>query len=103
MVVPGNHDRVQRLSEAGFVVLPPIHEIKLVDGDAKRRVVLCHYPIEEWNGLFQGSIHLHGHTHGTVPTPVGVRRMDVGVDAQGYMPVSAAEVLARLDTVRGLP
>ena len=29
----------------------------------KKRIVLFHYPIIDWNGKYYGSIHLFGHTH----------------------------------------
>ena len=53
--------------------------------------------IEEWNGYFKGSIDLHGHQHNHEEYNLenlenGLRRYDVGVDANGMKPVSIAEV-----------
>lgn len=53
----------------------------------KRKVVLMHYPIEEWDGWWRGAIHLHCHTH--KPELVSAeRRFNVGVDATGFAPVN---------------
>ena len=54
-------------------------------------ITLCHYPLERWDRKHYGSIHLHGHCHGKLPrSPF---RIDVGVDAQDYCPVSLSDVL----------
>lgn len=95
-LVPGNHDRPQRLLHAGAVdeVLPQIYEFVANTGErARRTVVLCHYPLEEWNRSYQGSIHLHGHCHGKRAAPTGMRRHDVGVDANAFAPVSIEQIL----------
>jgi len=57
-----------------------------------QQVVLCHYPIASWPGIGHGSWHLHGHSHGKLQQPKGLRRMDVGVDCWGYRPVSFEEI-----------
>lgn len=49
------------------------------------KFILFHYPIEEWNGYFRGSIDLHGHQHNHREYNLenlkkGVRRYDMGVD-----------------------
>ena len=62
------------------------------------RMVLSHYPMLSWNGKRRGSIQLHGHIHADRRynernRERGVLRYDVGVDANGYAPVSRDEIL----------
>ena len=57
------------------------------------------YPIEEWADYYKGAIHLHGHQHNTSAynlqqKQAGLRRFDVGVDANGYAPVSVEGIIA---------
>ncbi len=87
-LVPGNHDSTKvlhalwELPSDQLVVEERYVELK----ENHRKIVLCHYPIESWNNMSHGSLHLHGHSHGNsrkVPN-----RFDVGVDAQNYVPRS---------------
>ncbi len=59
----------------------------------KIRVHLMHYPMREWDGYWRGTVHLHGHTHGTLPDIPG--SMDVGVERLNYTPIELGEVTAR--------
>ena len=61
------------------------------------RFILSHYPFLEWNGFYRGTIHLHGHQHNHSGynfqnQQQGLRRYDVGVDANYMTPVSAQEI-----------
>ena len=62
------------------------------------RLVLFHYPIEEWNGWWRGALHLHAHTHS--PELVNARRegkpnrFHVGVDATDFRPIDVEELAA---------
>lgn len=63
------------------------------------KIILFHYPIEEWNHFFRGgAIHLHGHQHNHEEynfenLEKGLRRYDVGVDANRMRPVSVKEIV----------
>ena len=64
--------------------------------------ILFHYPIEEWNGFFKGSMHLHGHQHNKAvynhqQKQAGIKRFDVGVDANQYTPVLLDDIIKFLD------
>ena len=103
-IIPGSHDwnwmREWRLShvvvsKSGYDVTleKPICELMNLDCG----FVLCHYAMRTWNKSHYGSIHLYGHSHGTLP-PLG-RSMDVGVDANRFMPISIEEILERTEGV----
>lgn len=111
-LVRGNHDR--RWSDAGepydaaFESEQDYLEIK--PGYAKgRKLVLFHYPMLSWNGKWRASIHLHGHIHSQGAgynernRDRGVLRYDVGVDANGYCPVSRDDILDFFDGVEPNP
>jgi calcineurin-like phosphoesterase family protein len=70
-----------------------------------RQFVLFHYPLAEWNGFYKGAIHLHGHQHNKPvynhqQLQAGLLRYDVGVDANGFKPVSAEEMIKFFGTVK---
>jgi len=91
-LVPGGHDHGKscRMLNGAFDVLPPLVTLQ---GAGHPPIVLCHYPLLTWWNKGRGSIMLHGHCHGRV---VGeVRRVDVGVDAWGFGPVSLDAVLKK--------
>ena len=73
---------------------PPICVLK-IDG---QKIVLCHYPIADWQGMSHGSWHLHGHIHSSggayneFNRKQGLLRYDVGCDANGHSPASLDEL-----------
>jgi calcineurin-like phosphoesterase family protein len=54
------------------------------------RIVACHYAMRTWHQSHRGSLHVHGHSHGTLPR-YG-RSMDVGVDTNDFYPYSFEEI-----------
>jgi len=95
-VVLGNHDRpVPKFGTSGLKkivedysleveILDDIHEVE-IDGT---HFVMCHYPMNDWNGKFHGAVHLHGHQHNGYSASharemKGKKRYDVGVDMYG--------------------
>lgn len=55
---------------------------------------MSHYPLIEWDKMRYGSIHLHGHCHGTmdITDKHNSKRMDVGVDSNNWTPLSFNDV-----------
>lgn len=51
---------------------------------AKEKFVLFHFPIECWNGMHHGRIHIHGHCHGQTShnSKLMYNRIDVGIDTR---------------------
>ena len=86
--LPKTFGSSQFKSAAGYPVmlLPPIH----VWTDKVTRLVLCHFPLAEWEGKHHGTIHLHGHSHGAFHD-VG-RSIDVGVDSHDFRPIPLTEI-----------
>ena len=66
--IQGNHDKaLYKFCSKADIPLVGYKEIKVRDEDLPRKwqdVILCHYPIAEWNKAHHGSWHLYGHTHG---------------------------------------
>ncbi len=95
-LIQGNHDpRGEEKFDAMFASVDEIVSVKGVQG-IEERVVLFHYPLEQWQGRPTGAMHLHGHVHG-FGTAVA-RRHDCGVDARGigFEPRTLEEILASL-------
>lgn len=95
-LIKGNHDRFadqESFDKSLFIWIKDYHELKY----QKERFILFHYPIDRWNHFYHGSIHLHGHSHNFSDYNVrnvenGLRRIDVGVDANQMAPVSIEEI-----------
>lgn len=95
-LILGNHDRHSKTGQ------PDKEYFKLFSGVyllyryknpiLPNRIVLCHYPMRSWQNSVHGSWQFHGHTHGLVSVK---RRIDVGVDAQDYMPISIDTIIEK--------
>ena len=99
-LVPGNHDKHLDILQEAFEILPCIAEIGVQPFRKQKKVVfqLCHYPLLSWDKANKGAIHLHGHVHGrAVWDKYVIRRIDVGVDAWGYAPVSVDQIFSRIE------
>ncbi len=66
--------------------------------DAGRRVVLFHYPLEEWNGFYRGFYHVHGHVHDSVdgiPLNHRERRYNACVEFCDYRPMTLDQLMEK--------
>jgi calcineurin-like phosphoesterase family protein len=60
--------------------------------------ILCHYPLQSWNGLNKGVIHLHGHVHLSAQNKWGNgKRLDVGMDGNNMQPYKITEIVHMMD------
>ena len=100
VLILGNHDP-QTLAgvtkpefSSLFAGVHSLLRIKPSLDDAAQQIMLCHYAMRVWDKVHHGSWHLFGHSHGTLPDDPGARSWDVGVDANGFKPVSLEAVAA---------
>lgn len=90
-LIKGNHDK--KYDERLFEEICNFKEIA-VNGS---NIVLMHYPMMSWPKSRKGSIQLHGHIHGDEFYNIrnrekGIKRYDVGVDANRFIPVSIKQI-----------
>ena len=96
VLVRGNHDPAgEKRFDGLFEAVEDIVSARGIAG-VDERIVMFHYPIDQWQGRPNGGFHLHGHVHGHGATLA--RRCDVGVDvaASQLRPRALDELIARL-------
>ena len=108
----GNHDKSHVKKAKGITWRGDYKEIKYSfhddNGEFKKyKIILSHFPMVTWDRCHSGSIHAHGHCHGSLQTMdeyvfnmTGERfkfpkplRFDVGVDCWNYKPVNILEII----------
>jgi len=95
-LIRGNHDKNIKSGAEGFVWVKDYYELKIqdpeLDNGGHLKIVLFHFPLITWNANMWGSWHFHGHSHGQLPVDPRAARLDVGVDAHGFTPISYGEI-----------
>jgi len=104
--VRGNHDKVidqhknDLLNQGKIQTIQDYLELKT---PGNPMIVMFHYGQRVWNKSHHGSIHLYGHSHGSLP-PHG-KSVDVGVDCkeitEEYRPIHLDEILAYMSKRQG--
>lgn len=99
-LIAGNHDRPQQMlsDETVDELLPLVYKETFTSSAGIDHVlVMCHYPMQEWDQFFRGAIHLHGHCHGNAPGQVTlsaqIRRLDVSGDCHDFLPLCVDDIL----------
>lgn len=67
----GNHDKYGYYNRGGslekkFKLVADLLDIDIKKGDKTYHLVLCHYPIYDFNKMYHGGLHLFGHVHGNL-------------------------------------
>lgn len=98
ILIKGNHDYSYNYNEQNEVkkIFEEICEYIVVDYNGIV-FVMMHYPLLSWFNSRKGSVMLHGHIHAKRSYNVknqiiGLRRFDVGIDANNYFPVSINQI-----------
>jgi calcineurin-like phosphoesterase family protein len=104
-LIKGNHDnwvkRLDRLENRDKIKwVKDYAERTFSIGGQKHKIVMSHFPMLFWHRSHYGSIMLHGHCHGNAQEHnEGLRRMDVGVDANGWYPVPLENIITLMENV----
>lgn len=106
-LIRGNHDESWSTGEGAGIFESEQDYLELAPGYGRgHKLVLFHYPIMTWNGKRRDAMQLHGHIHSVGPSyneknrARGELRYDVGVDANGFAPVSRDEILQFFEGVQ---
>lgn len=98
-LIVGNHDR-RNLKNPDFrKCFKEICDMKTISVDGNS-VVLCHYPLGEWDGYYRGAYHIHGHIHNNTSIKVynylrdEDRALNAGVDIISYTPATLNELIS---------
>lgn len=86
-----DHFRLANSSDL-FRILPELTTLIINE----KKIILSHYPIEQWEDMEKGSIMLHGHCHHKIDNfeiNTKYKRMDVGIDWKEFRPYCLEEIL----------
>ena len=97
ILVKGNHDK--KWNPELFIEICDFKEIHETIRGENYHISAMHYPMLSWPKSHHGSIQLHGHIHSDGLYNIqmleeGIRRFDVGVDANNFYPVSLEQILS---------
>lgn len=96
-LIMGNHDRATVNSQEACSLLESIDKMQYVM-EGKDSIVLCHFPIAEWNRKGRGSYHIYAHIHNAVDDIYRFmskmeRALNAGCMINGYQPVTFKELI----------
>lgn len=94
----GNHDKTIIKDKKLRKYFVAIKDILMVE-DQKTQIVLCHYPMVEWEGYYRNVLHFYGHIHNSHNNPTNKyiesvhNAYNVGVDILGFFPRTLKEII----------
>ena len=104
-LIIGNHDGKMLSDPEAMRYWETADHIKTLNDGKYGKIVLCHFPIADWEGMYRGSWHLFGHIHST--RNASARYMDgmekainVGCMLNGYAPCSMRELIENREARR---
>lgn len=97
-LIIGNHDWRMLQDETSMKYWESVDKIATIR-DEYKNVVLCHYPILDWEARLHGSILVYGHIHGNKDDTFQIMRdyrptaYNAAACINGYTPVSMEELI----------
>lgn len=96
-LIQGNHDGKLLKDNQALSFFESIDKMLFVM-DTNVKIVLCHFPLLEWNGYYRGAYHIHGHIHNQKNEAFGVlRNMERALNASasiiGYKPCTFRDLI----------
>jgi calcineurin-like phosphoesterase family protein len=86
VLIKGNHDVKLVKDEKFCEQFTAMHDYYTLQVN-EVKVIMFHYPIAEWDQMHRGSVHFHGHLHGSVSGMERYRCLDVGMDNHDCYPI----------------
>lgn len=83
ILIEGNHDSKLIKDHRFKDCFVEVHNYLRMVYKKTTLLVMFHFPIWEWDQMHRGSVHFHGHLHGSNNGMPGSRAIDVGFDATG--------------------
>lgn len=99
-LIVGNHDGAILKDPELRKYFVEIRDMKTIS-DHGTKIVLCHYPLVEWDGYYRGTKHFYGHVHNNMNNPTNQyissieNAYNVGVDIIGFGPKALNEILKK--------
>lgn len=97
-LIVGNHDKPILRDSNLRKYFVEIRDILTVE-DNGTKIVLCHYPMVEWDGYYRNVLHFYGHIHNNFNNDTNKYIMsiknayNVGVDILGFYPRTLKEIV----------
>ena len=104
VLILGNHDKKLLKNPRALSYLERV-EPMLTITDENRQIVMCHYPLAEWDGYFHGAWHIYGHIHNNRNETYEYMRtkpkaLNAGCMINNYAPASFNELLRNNEIYR---
>lgn len=97
-LIIGNHDKFLLKNSEVRKCFVEIKDIITVN-DNGRKIVICHYPMVEWDGYYRDVVHFYGHIHNNFDNPTSQyigkikNAYNIGVDVIGYKPLTYEQIV----------
>ena len=103
-LIQGNHDAATLEDANAMEHFVSVDKMRFVKDNGKN-LVLCHFPIAEWNGYHKGAWHIYGHIHGRVDAAGRYMReqeraLNAGCMLNGYQPATMQELIRNNQNLR---